>query len=542
MKNRLLILCICIWIGVSLWVRVVGLDKSPISLFFDEAGLGYNAYSLLLTGKDERGNILPVSIASMDYKPGLYSYLTVPVIKILGLNQSSTRIVSAVFGTLSLILLLLIFKRLSPVSWWTAFGITVFLSFLPWRLHYSRIAFEPNLSMMFFTASMWCLIRSGTKFKSYFHFIFFSVLAIYAYHASRLAIPLLFILYVLDPLHSDFWKYFKLDWVGGLKKLWPLIIIILLIIPILIANKGSSILRRLEQTNIFVHWQSYPISPLYYFGGISLGHLLSNFSPANLALGAYPWIKGSPQGTSGNGVIGWAGGSLLILGLWQWLKKFPARKDTRILLYWIIAGIAPAALTREWFHPLRTSISLPAIEIITGWGLLWLISKIRLHRLVVKLILLSILATLLVFTSAYNINNELNYGSWDTNGEFQPGGYKEGADLLNRLKNKYQTVYLDSPHTQNYILFLLYMNYSPERIQKYAATRPSPNTNGEVNFNFDNFVFKRFSWPSDKNNHNFAYWTGSEVKDDEINSVAGTQLYKIYNSYGRVVITIITKD
>ena len=61
---------------VHLAVRVVGLNSSPASINWDEASLGYNAYSLLKTGKDEYGNPWPVALRSFnDYKPALYSYL-----------------------------------------------------------------------------------------------------------------------------------------------------------------------------------------------------------------------------------------------------------------------------------------------------------------------------------------------------------------------------------------------------------------------------------------------------------------------------------
>ena len=96
---------------LSLIVKGYGLSKSPPSVGFDEAALGYNAYSLLKTGKDEYGNFLPLSLRSFnDYKPALYSYLSIPFVAILGLNETSTRMVSVVAGTVSLFFLYLFLK------------------------------------------------------------------------------------------------------------------------------------------------------------------------------------------------------------------------------------------------------------------------------------------------------------------------------------------------------------------------------------------------------------------------------------------------
>ena len=96
----------------SLLIRVVGLEKSPATIGFDEAALGYNAYSLLKTGKDEYGYSWPLSLRSFnDYKPALYSYLSMPFIAVMGLTQASTRMVSALAGTISVIIMYFLIKR-----------------------------------------------------------------------------------------------------------------------------------------------------------------------------------------------------------------------------------------------------------------------------------------------------------------------------------------------------------------------------------------------------------------------------------------------
>src|SRR3989344_5759061 len=118
MKKIIIISLIIIWLGISLFVRVTGLERSPLSVGFDEASLGYNAYSLYLTGKDEYGTPHPLSLRSFnDFKPALYAYLAIPFIHFFDLNQTSIRAPSAILGVVSLIFLLLIFKQLSKTSW-----------------------------------------------------------------------------------------------------------------------------------------------------------------------------------------------------------------------------------------------------------------------------------------------------------------------------------------------------------------------------------------------------------------------------------------
>jgi 4-amino-4-deoxy-L-arabinose transferase-like glycosyltransferase len=550
-------LLIIFWLLISFFVRFIGLEKSPISLNFDEAGLGYNAYSLLLTQKDEFGNKYPLALRSFnDYKPALYSYLSIPFVKVLGLNQTSARIVSALFGTLSLLFFFLIFKQITHSSFLTSLLVSVFISFLPWRLHYSRVAFESNLSMCFFTIMFWSLINLSKSKIHYLGTIFFALLSIYSYHGARLAVPILLLLLFSDPLSTGTLKNILQKPAKFLIKLWPLFVVAIFSIPIFVSNNSISIFRRFDQTNVFSRfypytpqelitnnthpWLNLTNSPLYYITGIISGHILSYLSPRNLAISIYHWVNKSPQGISGTGMLGWLAAIFIIFGLWQWLKKVNINRNYRYLFYWLLAAVSPVAVTFEWFHPLRSLNGYPALEIICGLGI---IAVFKLFKTKIYKIIWSILLTGLFLVSfVYNLNNELNYAIYDTNGEFQPGGYKEGAALLNNLKDKYQTIYLDSPHAQSYVMFLFYLKYPPQNVQKYADSRPPMGTEGFLNFNFDNFVYKKYNWLEDRTKHNFVYWTSAEVLENEISDTPGAKLYKIYDPLGRWVTSIITKE
>jgi len=68
MNKKLLIIFL-----ISLIIRLYQISYPP--LLWDEASLGYNAYSILQTGRDEYGKLLPLIFKSFgDYKPGLYAY------------------------------------------------------------------------------------------------------------------------------------------------------------------------------------------------------------------------------------------------------------------------------------------------------------------------------------------------------------------------------------------------------------------------------------------------------------------------------------
>src|SRR3989304_5950423 len=88
-RNKILLLVIII---LATTLRFWRLDLYP-ALNADEAAIGYNAYSLIQTGRDEHGNFWPIHFQSFnDYKPGFYFYLVVPFVKMLGLNEWAVRV------------------------------------------------------------------------------------------------------------------------------------------------------------------------------------------------------------------------------------------------------------------------------------------------------------------------------------------------------------------------------------------------------------------------------------------------------------------
>src|SRR4030042_964584 len=87
---------------LAAFLRLNKLEGTPPSLTSDEASLGYNAYSILKTGKDEYGEFLPIIFKSFgDYKPGLYVYFAAPFIATFGLNEIAVRLPSAFAGVIA---------------------------------------------------------------------------------------------------------------------------------------------------------------------------------------------------------------------------------------------------------------------------------------------------------------------------------------------------------------------------------------------------------------------------------------------------------
>src|SRR5438477_12751586 len=83
-------------------LRIVNLANVPSSLNWDEVSHGYNAYSILKTGKDEWGFALPTIFRAYgDYKLPVYIYVTAVSEFFFGLNEIAVRLPSVIAGTLS---------------------------------------------------------------------------------------------------------------------------------------------------------------------------------------------------------------------------------------------------------------------------------------------------------------------------------------------------------------------------------------------------------------------------------------------------------
>ena len=80
-------------------LRVYKLGDYPVGITWDEPAVGYNAYSVLKTGKDEYGKLLPLTFKSFgDDKPGFFVYYIIPSVAIFGLTKFAIMFPSALAG------------------------------------------------------------------------------------------------------------------------------------------------------------------------------------------------------------------------------------------------------------------------------------------------------------------------------------------------------------------------------------------------------------------------------------------------------------
>jgi len=163
MKKKILIITIFV---IALAIRLVKLDTVPIELFGDELDAGYQAYSILKTGKDIRGYKFPIYFHSLsESKAPVYLYATVPFVAVFGLNEWGVRLPAVFFGMAGILFIYLLAKELFSDEKIATVSLLI-CSILPWHIQYSRAGLEETLLMTLVTGGIYFFLKSFRRNSS----------------------------------------------------------------------------------------------------------------------------------------------------------------------------------------------------------------------------------------------------------------------------------------------------------------------------------------------------------------------------------------
>lgn len=460
-KEKIFLIIIFIF---SFLIRIFRAGDYP-PLLWDEAALGYNAYSILHTARDEYGQFLPLVFKSFgDYKPGLYVYLTLPFIALFGLNPLAIRLPSVILGSFTPILLYLLIKNLSPKSVKIALIASVLISVNPYNIHFSRGAWETNI----FTFEL--LLASYLFFKKHFYlssFIF--ALSLSTYQSAKLLTPL-FIIFLFFLARST-------------PKFKFLVIFFLLSLGLLFQTNPN----RLKVMSLF----SYPRSPpetqtiinesnsldyqifhnrLIFFARNFLSRYFNHFSPKFLAFDG-DW-QNPRHSTPYLGVLLYPSLVFFIIGL---LSSNYVLRITYYFLFWLLIAPLPAALTRDSVSAVRAmSLSIPLIY-FTAIG----ISRFLKFK---YLIIIAYLLSFIYYSDLY-----LNHLVKKSPKDFLYG-YHQAINYLISHQNQFQNIYFTPFYGQPYIYYLFYSHYPPAWYQSQAKLITNSPDTGNIQ-HIDNLKF-----------------------------------------------------
>jgi len=168
------------------------LAEIPSGVYVDEASVGYNAYSIFRTGRDEYGQLLPIYFRLMgSYSPGFQIYLLAGLTRVFGLGIFLMRSIAVVTMLGSVVVFYLFVRSLGiyrreETYWLTTF----FYAILPWSVFSARQGYETTLGFFVFSMGAYLLFRS-LKYPKYLMWAVAALsLSTYISHNQRFLAPL----------------------------------------------------------------------------------------------------------------------------------------------------------------------------------------------------------------------------------------------------------------------------------------------------------------------------------------------------------------
>lgn len=494
---------------LAAFLRLWQLGVVPVSPDWDEAALGYNAYSILHTGRDEYGTFLPRALRSFDdYKPPLYTYLTIPSIAIFGLEVWAVRLPSAIMGTLAILgvyfLILELFEKDKRARAYASL-IALLLAISPWHLQFSRIAFEANTGLTLNIWGLYMLLRGrrSVYWMSFSAFIF--GLALYAYHSERVFVPLLLLASVVT-WRKELFKNWK-------ALLVPIIIGFITVLPLLPVVLDKTSLTRLQGTSSLADQTGLLMRSVGKLTddaavGDKIGALFDNrrivytqkIIEGYISHFSIRWLfilgDNDRHHAPDNGLLYLWELPFILWGMYALYKRRDA--VSAFLFAWFLMAPIAASPTSETPHAIRTLVFLPIFQIFTAFGLFaaidWIkVAQKKMHRAMYVLtmagaavIVAGIFANTVYYFHMYYAHMNREYS------RFWQYGYKQAVIYTEEHKSQYKKIVVSTKLEQPHMFFLFYTKYDPAAYLAHGGTA----TGGfaEIRNAFDIYQFRPIDW------------------------------------------------
>ena len=496
-NNNSLLVLIIILAGI---LRFTFLGKFPVSLNWDEVSHGYNAYSILKTGKDEWGKLLPLANfrAYGDYPLPLNLYLTIPSIVVFGLNEFGIRFPHALLGVGTVLGTYFFTVGLTKKKKY-GFLTSLLVAVDPWTLFTSRFVLQSNLAIFFLTTAAALFVqRSKNRIFLLLAALSFG-LTLFSYHTTRIFSPLLLFL-VIFTYRQEILSQLKTK-ARGILPMIVLLALFFIPLPFILfsptARARSNMVFLIDEgavAKIIENRQQSKLPsevskliynrPVYFLKEFGKNYL-DYFSPQFL------FLTGGTQyqfSLPGHGLLYLINLPFFYFGLVILFKKARINKDYRLVLIWLLLAPIPASITQERYAVLRSSALLPLPEILSAFGFFGIVDfLVKRNNLKVKLFTATYLGILLISLGLYSAKYITSYAN-DYSWSWQYG-YKELTTYLKENYQNYDKIIITKKYGEPHEFILFHWRWDPSSYQN------DPNLNRFFQSNwywvdgFDKFYF-----------------------------------------------------
>lgn len=449
---------------IFLFTRLYKIEEIPPSVYWDEASIGYNAYSILQTGKDEWGEVFPLHFRAFgEFKLPVYIYATVVSVNFFGLNEFSVRLPSVLFSLGVVILTYLLGKKLFGNSAVGLLG-SYFLAISPWFFIFSRTGYEATAGLFFYLLGVFFSLQKLNGKLLLLSVVSF-ILSAYSYNSFRIVSPLT-ILFLTTLKVADIKTLLKKDYIFVVLTI---VLLILSFVPIYRLYKFDSGGSRLAVV-------SAPV-------GDFMKNYLSHFNPGFLF---FSGDKNLRSQQAGSGQLHLVDLVFLPLGLF-----FIVRSKSKMALLpavLLLLGSIPATLTKESPHALRSISMAPFFAIISSYGVLVLPTVFRKIQSPLYITVFFIYTAFFFnyFMNFINIYPSESSLDWQLSYKNIYTGYGSEFD-------KYSRIIISDLYAQPYIFALFYLKYDPDKFRREVERNSVSDWGYSTVKKFGKFEFRKSS-------------------------------------------------
>lgn len=475
---------------VALILRLFKLDIIPPSISWDEAAVGYNAYSIANFGRDEYGKVFPLYFKSFgDDKRPVHVYFSATFVKLFGLSEFSVRFSSALFGILNVALIFylgkILFKK-EEIGLIAAF----LMAISPYAIQFSRFNHELNFALFFFMMALILFFLSLEKRNYLIPFSFLSFgICILSYHSSLIVVPLIIILLIIFYYKNLLVKsrYFFM----GVGILSIIAILILFNKPLLGgARIKQNSLQDIDTRSMWIYQvtKNDPLSKVEFV----IRQYLSHFHFKYLFISGDSNTRHSSQAVGEFYLID---SIFLLAGIFY---IFQQKKKTMFLtFFWALLAPLPASLVVGAPHAARAMFMMGSWHLIAALGFYFLLSKFKNFR--IRWIFLGLSGLIYTFFLISYLNYYFGQYSKKSATEWQYG-MKQIVEFV-KANPQYSHIFMTEERAQPYIFFLFHLQ------------TPLPDYLNSVVFN--KFKSRDYSLISYFDKYYFGGWDPIESKPDE---------------------------
>lgn len=465
---------------LALFLRFINLSQYPAGFHSDEASVGYNAYSLFETAKDDNGKKFPLYIDIFgDNRLAGIHYLSILPVKFFGLNEFATRFSAALFGALTVIPFYFLAQGIFQ-NRKVSFIASLILSVAPWSLVFSRATSEAIIAVFFLILGFACVIYGMRTNKNIFYIWAGIILSIsfFFYHTPRIFIPLL-----LFSILAFFFFTEKLKENYFVKVTIVFMVLSVVAFSLIFLVSGGT--SRFNQVNIFSSFETdFQLKRQLQQDAIAGSpKYISRIMHNKITNVTYTFISNYIDYFSGNflflkgGLPLWyliprAGVLLLIelpfllYGIYYLISS--KEKMHKIPLVWIfIAPIIPA-ITLDDIPNIHRSIALfPFLNLIAAAGFVFFLERFKKTR---QTILACLIGCLLFLNVAYFLHQYF-FNAKVEKPWYRNNGFGAMMSIVKKSYASYDKVVMTKYQGETYPLVLFYMQYDPKEYQNEGSPK-----------------------------------------------------------------------